>query len=197
MCVCVCVCAASSAARFSFLSASVFLDANMTLTGWCVTRQLLCRLPFRNEPRCPAPSPAPAFHQHVLFSSFSSLSSSSCTPFLPPSDVQMYSQCISHVLRMTKLAAILAAHSAKWIGKYRALEEWRIHLSVSLPSPCAYSQRKDFFFALAKENAHQLQMNKHRWMCGSQRGWKWCKGAQRKGDWFRQSPREMLLFKFC
>lgn len=75
------------------------------------------------------------FHQRVLFSSPSSLSpSSSSTPsFFCISGVQMYSRCTTHVSRMTKLAAILTPHSAEWIGKYRAVEEWSIHPSAFTP----------------------------------------------------------------
>lgn len=73
------------------------------------------------------------FHR-VLFSSPSSLSSSSSTPaFFSSSGVQMYSRCITLVLWMTERAAILTLRCAEWIGKYRAVEEWSIHPSAFTP----------------------------------------------------------------
>lgn len=89
---------------------------------------------FKHEPSCPTPSPALAFlpTYPVLLPFLPVL-------LLPPRGVQMYRRWITHVLRMTKLAAILTPHSAEWIGKYRAVEERSIH-------PGVYLQRDDFFF---------------------------------------------------
>lgn len=92
----------------------------------------------------------------------------SCSPPLPPSpplpfstsafscvsSVRMYSRCITHVSRMTKLAAILTPHSAEWIGKYRAVEEWSIHPSAFTVS--VFAER--WLFLLQKCTLHLQRM---------------------------------------
>lgn len=102
------------------------------------------------------------FHWHVLFSSPSSVSSASS---FSSSGVQTYSQCLTHVLRMTKLTAILTPHMAEWKGKYRAVEEWGIHPSAFTPiAMCALAERRVFPLPKVHYVLEQRSLINFRWI---------------------------------
>ena len=108
---------------------------------------------FRDEPRCPAPSPALAF----------SLTCPVFLPFLPllpfpphPAFRCTASVYVTHVLRMTRLAAILTPHCAEWIGKYRAVEELE-HSSRGFQPVTVSTRAERWLYLLQKvHNADQL-----------------------------------------